>query len=152
MHEILRQKITDAVSAPLPTLTRREARIPSVPGKALAVIGVRRSGKTPFLWQCLGDRLAAGRPREALPLLGLEDDRLSGMGVAELDWLLEEYFRQFSGLRDSGTVTLFLDEIQNVPGWEVDFLATAPGQKPWLVQVCLESGAADTWERGEKAP
>ncbi len=118
MREILRQKITEAVSAPLPTLTRREARIPSVSGKALAVIGVRRSGKTSFLWQCLGDRLAAGRPREALPLLGLEDDRLSGMGVGELDWLLEEYFRQFPGLRDSGRVALFLDEIQNVPGWE----------------------------------
>ena len=118
MHDLLRRKITDALTAPLPLLTRREARLPAVPGKALAVIGVRRSGKTSFLWQCLGDRLAAGVPREALLLLGLEDDRLAGMGVADLDWMIEEYFRLHPDLRDSGTVSLFLDEIQNVPGWE----------------------------------
>jgi len=118
MRELLHRKITEALTAPLPSLTRREARLPAVPGKALAVIGVRRSGKTSFLWQCLGDRLAAGVPREALLLLGLEDDRLAGMGVPELDWMLEEYFRLHPELRDSGTVALFLDEIQNVPGWE----------------------------------
>jgi len=27
----------------------------------------------------------------------------------------------------------------------------APGQKAWLLQVCLESGAADTWEREVRA-
>jgi len=118
VRELLRRKITEALTAPLPSLTRREARLPALPGKALAVIGVRRSGKTSFLWQCLQDRLAAGIPREALLLLGLEDDRLAGMGIQELDWVMEEYFRMHPQLRDSGTVSFFLDEIQNVPGWE----------------------------------
>jgi len=118
MRELLRRKITDSLTAPVPSLTRREARLPALPGNAMAVIGVRRSGKTSFLWQCLGDRLAAGVPREALLLLGLEDDRLAGMGIDELDWVMEEYFRMHPQLRDSGLVSFFLDEIQNVPGWE----------------------------------
>ncbi|MBI5627488.1 MAG: ATP-binding protein, partial [Candidatus Rokubacteria bacterium] len=50
---MLRQKLADGLSSPPPPLTRRELRLPAVPGKALAVVGVRRSGKTTFLWQCL---------------------------------------------------------------------------------------------------
>jgi hypothetical protein len=118
MRELLRRKMLDGLSSPPPPLTRRDARLPAVPGKALAVIGVRRSGKTTFLWQCLADRLAAGTPREALLLLGFEDDRLVGMEVADLSWLVEEYFRSQPGIRDARTATFFLDEIQLVPGRE----------------------------------
>jgi len=118
MREILREKLRVALNEPLPALTRRDARFPGVPGKALAVIGVRRAGKTSLLWQCLGERLAAGAPREGLMLVGLEDDRLSGMTTEDLSWLLEEYFRQVPGLRGSTGVTLAFDEIQEVPGWE----------------------------------
>ncbi len=118
MREVLRQKMLDGLSSPPPPLTRRDVRLPAVPGKALAVIGVRRSGKTTFLWQCLADRLAAGTPREALLLLGFEDDRLVGMEIADLSWLVEEYFRSQPGIRDAQTATFFLDEIQLVPGWE----------------------------------
>ncbi len=40
--------------------------LPGIKGKVMAVIGMRRSGKTTFLWQCLADRLEAGTPRDAL--------------------------------------------------------------------------------------
>ncbi len=91
-----------------------------MPRKALAVIGARRAGKTSFLWQCLSDRLRSGRPRASLLLLGLEDDRLAGVGVADLDWTLEEYYRRHPAVRTaaSGPLTLCLDEVQVVPGWE----------------------------------
>ena len=46
---ILRQKIIDAQAAPLPVLTRRDVWLPAVKGKATAVIGMRRAGKTFFL-------------------------------------------------------------------------------------------------------
>ena len=84
----------------------------------MAVIGMRRAGKTSFLWQCLGDRFTGGHQRETLVLLGLEDDRLAGMDAADLDWLLEEYFRRYPEYRGKVDVTLCLDEIQTVPGWE----------------------------------
>jgi predicted AAA+ superfamily ATPase len=114
----LREKLADALNAPVPRLTRREIRLPKVPGKAMAVIGMRRSGKSSFLWQCLGDLLAAGEPRESLVYLNFEDERLAGMEVADLAFLLEAYFKIHPEFRDRSGITLFLDEIQLVPGWE----------------------------------
>jgi hypothetical protein len=49
-----RQFVADAMAAPPAAITRREIRAPwQLPGKATAVIGMRRAGKTTFLWQCL---------------------------------------------------------------------------------------------------
>ncbi len=36
-------------------------------------------------------------------------------------------------------------------GWEVDFLAVAPGVQPLLIQVCLEFQDQTTWEREVRA-
>ena len=118
IHNTLREKLASALVAEIPVLTRREIRLPQVPGKALAVIGMRRSGKTCFLWQCLGDLLEAGAPRESLVFLNFEDDRLAGIEASDLSFLLEEYYRLHPEFRDSQQVTFFLDEIQLVPGWE----------------------------------
>ncbi|MBM3493680.1 MAG: ATP-binding protein [Armatimonadetes bacterium] len=119
MRDLLRLLLAEALNATPPEHTRRDIRLPSIPGKGFAVIGVRRSGKTTFLWQCLADRLAAGAPRESLLLLSLEDDRLAGMQVGDLAWLVEEYYRVAPSARRDGSATLFLDEIQAVPGWEL---------------------------------
>ena len=118
MREVLRQMITDSLAAPIPTHTRRDVRLPAVPGKAVAVIGMRRSGKTTFLWQCLAERLATGTPREALLCLNFEDERLAGIQPTDLQWMVEEYYRLRPEFRDSRRVSFFLDEIQVAPGWE----------------------------------
>ncbi len=101
-----------------PALTRRDVHLPKIPGKAFAVIGMRRSGKTSFLWQCLADRLASGTPRSALLYFNFEDERLSDIAATDLQFLVEEYFRLHPEWRDKRKVTFFLDEIQVVPGWE----------------------------------
>ena len=116
--QIIRQKIADSLAAPVPAHTRREVRLPGVKGKALAVIGMRRSGKTTFLWQCLADRLKSGTPRDALLYFNFEDERLAEMTAPDLQWVVEEYFSLHPERRDSKQVTFFLDEIQEVPGWE----------------------------------
>jgi predicted AAA+ superfamily ATPase len=118
MRALLRQLVADSLAAPVPAHTRRDARLPAVPGKAVAVIGMRRSGKTTFLWQCAADRLAAGTPREALLYLNLEDERLADLQTADLQWVVEEYYRLEPQWRDTRRVTFFLDEIQVVRGWE----------------------------------
>ncbi len=118
IQSALKEKLADALTAPVPELTRREIRLPRVPGKAMAVIGMRRSGKSCFLWQCLGDLLAAGEPRESLVYLNFEDERLAGMDASDLSFLLESYFQIHPEFRDSSGITLFLDEIQLVTGWE----------------------------------
>ena len=93
IQKVLTQKLNDSLVAEIPRLTRREIRLPEVPGKALAVIGMRRSGKTCFLSQCMADQLAAGAPRESLVLLNFEDDRLAGMDASDLSFLLEAYYQ-----------------------------------------------------------
>jgi uncharacterized protein len=118
MREVIREKIADAVSTHLPELTRREVRLPGVPGKVHAVIGMRRAGKTCFLHQCQRDLLAAGFPREALVYFSFDDERLAGMELAQMHWILEEYFLLHPEFRDTREVAFFFDEIQSVPGWE----------------------------------
>ena len=118
MRDVLHQKLVDALAARPPALTRRDIRLPAVHNKALAVIGVRRSGKSTFLWQCLANRLAAGVPREDLVYVSFEDDRLIGMQASDLAWLVEEYYRLRPNVRDNRTVTFCFDEIQMIPGWE----------------------------------
>jgi predicted AAA+ superfamily ATPase len=118
MQELLRQLIADSLARPIPAFTRRDAHLPAVRGKAIAVIGMRRSGKTTFLWQCLADRLAAGAPRDALLYLNFEDERLATLRATDLQWILEEYYRLAPRLRDRYRVTFFFDEIQVVHGWD----------------------------------
>ena len=55
MRELLRQLIADSLGTPAPPYTRRDVHLPAVPCKAVAVVGMRRSGKTTFLWQCMAD-------------------------------------------------------------------------------------------------
>lgn len=116
---LLRQKILDAQASRLPGLTRRDVWCPAVAGKALAVIGMRRAGKTSFLWQLLADRHAQGTAREGLLYFSFEDERLAGMRTADLDLLVEEYFSLHPQWRDGQRCTFFLDEIQLVSGWEL---------------------------------
>ena len=117
-REIIRQKIVDALAARPPALTRRDVRLPAVPGKALAVIGMRRAGKTTLLWQLLADRLAGGTGRQGLLYFSFEDERLAGMTARDLDLVVEEYYRLNPEWRDRRRAGFFLDEIQFVPGWE----------------------------------
>lgn len=118
IHNTLKNKLNDSLVAEIPRLTRREIRLPGVPDKALAVIGMRRSGKTCFLSQCMADLLAAGAPRESLVMMNFEDDRLAGMDASDLSFLLESYYQFHPEFRDQMQITLLLDEIQLVPGWE----------------------------------
>jgi len=118
MREVLQQKIADGLTISPPPFTRRDAHLPMVPGKAMAVIGMRRGGKTTFLWQCMADRIAAGAAREALLYINFEDERLVDLRPDDLTWLVEAYFRRFPHLRDAGQVGVFFDEIQTAPGWE----------------------------------
>ena len=116
----LRQTLIDSLREPLPSLTRRRVYGRTVlPGKATAVIGMRRSGKTFFLQQIRRQRLE-GRDitQEQLPYINLEDERLIGVRVDHLSSLVEEYYRLFPDFRERRTVTWCFDEIQTVPGWE----------------------------------
>lgn len=116
---VIRQKIIDAQSQPLPVLTRRDVWLPAVKGKATAVIGMRRAGKTSLLWQILSDRHAAGTPRQGLLYFSFEDERLADMNVQDLDLVVETFYQLNPSWRDGRRACFFLDEIQLIPGWEL---------------------------------
>jgi hypothetical protein len=118
MRELIRQKIVDSLASPVPAFTRRDVRLPGIPGKTTAVIGMRRTGKTTFLWQVLEDRLKQGTARESLLYFNFEDERLAGMTASGLQIIVEEYYRLHPEWRDKRKTVFFLDEIQAVPGWE----------------------------------
>jgi uncharacterized protein len=118
LRELIRQKIVDSLAAPVPSFTRRDIRLPGIKGKAVAVIGMRRTGKTTFLWQILADRLARGDSREGLLYFSFEDERLADITATDLHVIVEEYYRLHPEWRDRRRALLLLDEIQVVPGWE----------------------------------
>lgn len=92
MREILRQKLADATRFPLPGFTPREAELPAVPKKIQAIVGMRRAGKTFYLFQCMQQKLTQGVAREGLVYLNFEDERLAGIEATHLSWLLEEFY------------------------------------------------------------
>jgi uncharacterized protein len=119
MRDLIRQKIVDALAEPVPEFTRRDVHVPAIANKAIAVVGMRRAGKTTFLWQNLQAKLASGTQRDGLLYFGFEDERLAGMTVADLGTIVEEYYKLHPEWRDGRRPVFFLDEIQIVPGWEV---------------------------------
>lgn len=118
LHPVLAEKLSAALEAgPLPPFTRRDARLPALPNKAHAVVGMRRTGKTTFLRQLVAERREE-LPAERAVFLGFDDDRLADVSVEQLGFLLEEYYRRYPALRGRQTVLWVLDEVQLVPGWE----------------------------------
>src|SRR5688572_16448262 len=100
LHPVLAEKLSAALASDVAAvpITRRDARLPPVAGKANAVIGMRRAGKTTFLRQLLAERRAAG-PAERSIYLSFDDDRLAQLELEQLGFLLEEYYRRHPGLR-----------------------------------------------------
>ncbi|RPJ04463.1 MAG: ATP-binding protein [Deltaproteobacteria bacterium] len=117
MKAIVQQRLADSMALNLPTLVAREARLPKIPNKAFAVIGMRRAGKTYFLFQQMDRLLTQGVDRSRLVYFNFEDERLAGMTSADLHWIPDEYYVMFPQSR-SQTVHFFFDEIQLVEGWE----------------------------------
>ena len=119
LRYLLSEQLTDSLRRPLPAHTPRRVfgRV-SFAGKATAVTGIRRAGKTIFLHQMRHRRVDQGMARERLPYLSFEDERLAGLEADHLGLVVEEYYRRFPRLRDAATVTWCFDEIQMVAGWE----------------------------------
>jgi len=113
------EKLADSLTGAIPPATPRSVHgAVALRGKATAVIGMRRTGKTTFLHQIRREHLARGVPRERLPFINFEDEQLVGLGADQLHVLIEEYYRRYPALRRRETVVWCLDEIQAVPGWE----------------------------------
>ncbi len=77
------------------------------------LVGARRAGKSYLLYGKIQELIAEGHTWDEIIYLNFEDERLAGMEPADLNMILEVH----AGLSDKRPM-LFLDEIQNVDGWE----------------------------------
>lgn len=77
------------------------------------LVGARRAGKSYLLYSKIQNMIAAGSSWDEIIYLNFEDERLAGLQSSDLNKILEVH-TALGGKRP----TLFLDEIQNIPGWE----------------------------------
>ena len=77
-------------------------------------VGVRRCGKSFLLYQRMFELILEGHNWEEFLYINFEDERLIGFNVSDFNTLLEAHY----SLYQEKSPILFLDEIQNIDGWE----------------------------------
>jgi len=76
-------------------------------------VGIRRAGKSFLLYQRIQQFLSQGMGWDEMLYINFEDERLVGMVLEDLNLLLEVHLEMYGK-----KPVLFLDEIQNIAGWE----------------------------------
>ena len=118
MIKLLKEIILDFQEVELMTGVTRRVEVEPVPGKATVCIGVRRSGKSTFMFQLMHRLLDTGVPRQNILYLNFFDDRLHTLQHDRLGVILDAYFSLYPEKKNAEKVYCFFDEIQVVSGWE----------------------------------
>ena len=87
--------------------------LPSDEFERRVFIGVRRAGKSFMLYQKMQQMLAEGHGWEDMLYLSFEDDRLADFKSEDFEMILECHAEMYDK-----RPMLFLDEVQNIDGWE----------------------------------
>lgn len=79
------------------------------------LVGIRRAGKSYQMYQDIHNLIKAGKAViEDFLYINFEDERISSLQASELGILLECYAEMY----DNQKPLIYLDEIQNIDGWE----------------------------------
>ncbi|MCK5229155.1 MAG: ATP-binding protein [Desulfobulbaceae bacterium] len=116
--ELLQQIILDFHAQKLETGVPRRLHYEVLPGKAFVCIGVRRCGKSTFLYQIMRQLEQNGTKRENILYLNFFDDRLWELKQEGPGQIVEAYFSLFPNKQGSEKIYCFFDEIQEVSNWE----------------------------------
>lgn len=81
----------------------------------IALIGARRSGKSYILRQFAKSLMERGKDKNSLLIINFEDPRLGELNAKSLQFIYETYL-EFMNPKEKPI--LFLDEVQEVIGWE----------------------------------
>ena len=87
--------------------------LPSDEFERRVFIGVRRAGKSFMLYQKMQQMLAEGHDWDGMLYLNFEDDRLADFSTEDFEKILECHAEMYDH-----RPMLFLDEVQNIDGWE----------------------------------
>jgi predicted AAA+ superfamily ATPase len=113
----LKYVLRQFVERTLPVCRPREIVLPGGTGKVVGLAGVRRSGKTFLFFDTIRRLEEQGVDRSRIVYLNFEDDRLHPIHPEELDLILRCLRELYPGVVGQ-RIFMFLDEVQNVPGWE----------------------------------
>jgi predicted AAA+ superfamily ATPase len=94
----------------------RELKFPASINKIMVAIGMRRTGKTYFLFQLI-QNLLKEIPITRILYINFDDERLLPMGQKDFGQLIDAFYTLYPENHDQQCY-LFFDEIQNVDQWE----------------------------------
>jgi len=116
MKETFKKLIVNFQERTFGNIVPRDYEIPTTTKKIVSLIGVRRSGKTYILFSLI-EKLRQSIDSRNIIYINFEDDRLFPLTLEKLDDLMEGYYELYPEKREE-KVYLFLDEVQNIEGWE----------------------------------
>lgn len=122
---------------PLPAFVPRDEIVRSLPAPQRfnlveIITGMRRSGKTFYLFQLMQKLADEGVPSDRVFYFNFADDRLSPLVPTVMDEVLDAYWRQVPAARVEGAY-LFFDEVQEADRWQGFCQRVAENEKVTLV-------------------
>ncbi len=120
MRDLLETLLEEAFSVveKAKSSTNRQFKFPEAENMIKVAIGMRRSGKTYFLYQQINELLNQGVDKKQILLVNFEDDRLLPMDAKEMGKLLDAFYSLYPE-NHNRPCYLFLDEVQNVTDWHL---------------------------------
>jgi len=96
----------------------RDYQFPEAKSLIKVAVGMRRSGKTYFLFQTIRQLATDGLSLDRVLYINFEDDRLLPMDHKAMGQMVDAWYTLYPENHDR-CCYLFLDEVQNVEGWPV---------------------------------
>lgn len=98
--------------------TPRDYKFPESTNIIKVAVGMRRTGKTYFLFQTIRQVLSEGVPLNRVLYINFEDDRILPLDPKGMGQLIDAWYTLHPD-NHNHCCYLFLDEVQNVDGWPI---------------------------------
>ena len=120
LKDKLKVVIKEFHETPLPSLFVRYLKIDNEAfetqvAKVITITGPRRTGKTFYMYQIMKNLINRAVDITDIIYINFEDERILPLSAMELQLILDSYFELYP---EKDSPYLFLDEIQNIDGWE----------------------------------
>lgn len=143
--DVIRELVAERMQQEIPPVVERDPIMEEPPSpqrfnRVQIITGMRRCGKTFYLFQVMAGLLRSGVPRDRMLYFDFSDDRLPQErdGFRAIDAVLDEYWRQVPQARTEGAY-LFLDEVQDCPSWQSSCRRVAENER---VTLCVTGSSS----------
>ncbi len=116
--QTLQEEFRAAIDVVAGTITPRHYKFPEAKNIIKVAVGMRRSGKTYFLFQTACELLSEGISLDRILYINFEDDRILPIDHKTMGKMVDTWYTLHPE-NHSQPCYLFLDGVQNVEGWPV---------------------------------